>query len=208
MKLIMVAGLPSSGTSMVAGVLHHLGVNMGNLPTSEQEQATATMRHYRGFECEDAKRQIGGLPSTCGLEDVFSASQDYIEWRLATATGPAGVKLNLLAVLGLADRLEDLPLAVVHVTRDLETTFESDIKYTGMDIKRASNRGLRHLALRQLVRRVRPACVIRYELALGNPDYTVHKLADSLGLAPTGGHMNAAINFVNPITCKMEGITA
>ena len=47
--LVVVAGMPSGGTSLVAGLLHNLGVDMGRIARGVQPGA----RRYEGFECID-----------------------------------------------------------------------------------------------------------------------------------------------------------
>ena len=198
-SLILVAGLPSGGTSTVAGILHHLGVDMGSLTF----EATGS-RNYLGFECETAKKDIGSLPGDASPEQIESAFRAYLDKRLATASGPCGVKLNLLALLGRCDGLESLPLTVVHVKRNLDDTFVSDIRYTGEDYNRAAWRGVYDLALRQLVRRVPPVCTIQYEDAIAYPYRTVQTLVTALGLTPTQAQTDKAIAFINPKACKVH----
>ena len=198
-KIILVAGLPSGGTSLVAGVLHHLGVDMGEVATHAYGS-----RNYLGFECEIAKREFGGLPSDASPDTMLATAQSYFDKRLAAAYGPVGVKLNILILLGQCKGVEALPIKVVHVKRNLEDTFASDIKYTGEDMGRAATRGMLDLGLRQLVRKVSPAAVIEYETSIREPRLTVEVLVAALQLNPTPGQVEAAIAFIDPQACKME----
>ncbi len=47
--MIMVVGMPSGGTSLIAGLLHHLGVDMGRF----ERGISDGRRKYEGFECLD-----------------------------------------------------------------------------------------------------------------------------------------------------------
>lgn len=203
MNLIMVAGLPSSGTSMVAGVLHHLGVDMGDIPTLAEEQQRPG-RPYRGYECREARAMIGDLPSGVAPAVLFDAMRTYAALRLARAPGPCGFKLNAAVLVGQCNGLESLPLTIVQVKRDLETTFASDIRHTGEDYGRAMARGALHLALRQLVRRVPPACVIQYEQALRWPFDTVQSLADGLDLQTTAEQRWKAAAGIDRRKCRWD----
>lgn len=197
-RLILVAGLPSGGTSMVAGTLYHLGVDMGSLTL-----AASGRRNYLGFECETARRDIGGLPADASHETIGQAFEQYLDKRLAEANGkPYGVKLNLLALLGAYSRLEQLPIVVVHVRRDMERAFASDIRYTGEGYARAAWRGMYDLGLRQLVQRVPPACTVQYEDAIANPRQAVNLLKEALRLTVTFRQYETAIEFIDPQGCK------
>lgn len=189
---------------MVAGVLHHLGVDMGDVPTVEQLKRVDTTRHYRGFECQEAIRQFAQLPADATCGQMMHAAGQYIGQRLMSADGPVGVKLNPLLLLARCDGLERLPLTVVSVGRNLESTFSSDIKYRGVDWERAAQRGIYDLAWREFVRRVPPVCHVPYEQAIAAPRLWVWTLMCALGLKPDAAQFEAAIEFVNPIQCKWE----
>jgi hypothetical protein len=98
--------------------------------------------------------------------------------------------------------VETLPIAIVHVKRDLATTFASDIRYTGERYDRAATRGVLHLGLHQLVSKVPPVCIINYEDAIAYPAVVVRSLAKSLDLFPTQAQIDKAIEFINPEGCK------
>ena len=201
----MVAGRPSGGTSMLAGVLHHLGVDRGECPTVEQLKRVDSTRHYRGFECSLAVRMFGNLPPDATCDMLTATMHEYIRRRLSRTDGPAGVKLNSLMHLGGCEGLEELPLTVVAVERDLEATFASDIKYRGIDWGRAAQRGILDLAYREFVRRMPPVVTVRYEDAIERPLTTVYAVESALGLMPTLTQRAEAARSIDPVKCKWEG---
>lgn len=200
----MVAGLPSGGTSLVAGLLHHLGVDMGDIPTERQQAKTKTTRTYLGFECTLALRTFGALPATSSQAVMIDTARAYADERLVNADGPCGFKLNAMVMLGNCDGVERLPIEIVHVTRDLAATFESDIRYAGDGYARACLRGAFHLALRQLVRRVPPVCEVSYEQTRREPVETVAHLVRCLRIMPTFAQLEAAASFVVPAQQPQE----
>ena len=184
----------------MAVALHHLGVEMGDVPRHK----AIDCRPYWQCECESARREFGALPLLAGEDVMFWTAKRYIDRRLREASGPCGVKFIPLVLLGLCGDVETLPITVVYAKRNLDDTFASDIKYRGVDVTRAMLRGACHLALRELVRRVPPACVIEYQAACGDPENTVLTLVESLGLTPTVEQWRGAVASIDPINCKRE----
>ena len=89
--LIVVVGMPSGGTSLVAGLLHHLGVDMGRIA----EGAQPGPRPYEGFECLDCwEGAIEGAFDPAAAEAFMSSVVGYVDARRAAASGPIGVKHN------------------------------------------------------------------------------------------------------------------
>lgn len=190
--LVMVAGLPSSGTSLVAGLLHHLGCRMGRVPTIAEHQQTGSTRPYLGYECLDFLGELQPLrdvqPSV-----LLTLLRRYIQRRQHEPT-PIGIKHNVLSLLGLYDEVTTLPLQIVHVQRDLAETFSSDIKYKGYNFARAGWRGQLHLGLTRLLERLEPTTTIDFEEARVSPYLAAVRLKRTFAL---DGDPDAAVQAVN-----------
>lgn len=192
-RIIMVAGLPSGGTSVVAGILHHLGVDMGRVRSDEETLAAArtlkSARHYRGYECTVLAKMFS-------TSSPYRVVREYVQRRCER---PAGFKSNLCVLLGNSlDPIETLPISVLHVTRDLQDTFESDIKYTGNDTDRAQLRGLLHLGLTRLVERIPPTLTLSYEEILRDRYGTVTSIIRAFGLSASADTVDQAAQFIDP----------
>lgn len=129
-RLIYVLGTPSGGTSCVAGILHHLGVDMGDVSSEP------TARGYVSFEDQRAVEFVAESPRGEGdpllpLLGGYRRFRDYIEVRLESARYfgvRAGVKLGSKYWLADANP-ETLPLEIVRVRRPWPEVLASDLKY-------------------------------------------------------------------------------
>jgi len=122
-RMIFVPAVPSSGTSMVAGVLHHLGVNMGNCASNR----LAKRRGYEQFEDLDVS-MFGWKPDGSGdsLMGQRFRFLEYMNYRYMTQEGRLGVK-SLPTVWMYNQRVEAWPIDVLDVRRPLMTALEKDI---------------------------------------------------------------------------------
>lgn len=190
----------------MAGVLHHLGVDMGRMLTEEQLRAIPwNKRRYRGYEDADAYELVCS-PAVRGRppEQIYNGLDAYLYRRLKDAKGPVGCKVPEMSMIAVCDGIEDLPITVVHADRDMNATFESDIKYRGLDYNRAAMRGILDLALRVLLERIPPVCTIRYEEAIKEPGVAVARLMRTLELKPDVTQTEKAIASIDPTGCKWE----
>jgi hypothetical protein len=205
-KVIMVAGRPSGGTSLVAGALHHLGIDMGDTEAMERiaKGNIGNRRLYHGYEDANVYDVLGDLEGDPMYWEMDQAMREYLDNRLEKANGRAvGVKVPAMVMISRCPTLPTWPMVIVHADRNINTTFNSDIRYRGWDFERAAIRGVLDQALRHLLKRFPPVCRISYEEALIWPERAVDTLIDSLGLVPTPGEREAAIEFIDPVACKM-----
>lgn len=194
-KMIMVVGMPSGGTSLVAGLLHHLGVDMGRFERGVPEGR----RHYEGFECLDCWEGAISHAFDASQSQAFMQSVvQYIARRSAAAIGPFGVKHNPLLWLGMFDGIEQLPLRIVQVRRPLDEVMTSDRRYRGDDVARAARMGVSYLGMNRLVERIQPVLELTFAGIIQNPDQSVESLIEAFGLSPDYGQIESARDFVQP----------
>ena len=188
-RLICVAGTGSGGTSCVAGILHHLGVDMGRF------MDRTGVRGYTTYEDTDAAGFRNGL-----ILDIDA----YVQFRMAAeGPWPRGFKWNLNWTRWDVD---DLPLRIVHIRRPLEDSIASDRRIFD---QLSPDRALR--AVSERAGRVAQQWLLAHELAAGKNSVTaldfyplleerrlhVTALAAALGLPTEGARFNAAVRFVD-----------
>lgn len=124
-RVILVLGAPCSGTSCVAGILRHLGVDMG--------EPIASDRPYETFEDSRRACQYAAEP-TEAQQFIMGGGRDfraYLKFRLAEAREKGtipGVKIGAAYWLGDPDPAS-LPVTIVKVDRPLEDSIRSDWRY-------------------------------------------------------------------------------
>ena len=190
MKVIWVVGTPNGGTSCVAGVLHHLGVDMGDISLEP------TNREYAVFE----DRQLATYKT--------KRFRDYLEQRLATAGGQrVGVKCG--AWYWMADPApETLPVDVVLVNRPVEDSMTSSLRRHSAETQPLEElQRIRRLvggigeawaAKELLTLKVRPALEVSFRHLLLDPQREVERIAARLRLDPRQSQIREAADFVNP----------
>lgn len=204
-RLIYVVGAPCSGTSLVAGMLHHLGVDMGEGHWLESS------RPYPTFEDARCKEYVA--EPTPAQEFIMGGGRDfraYCEMRLREANGrPCGVKIGAAYWLGDPDP-KTLPVRLVHVERPLEDAILSDWKYQVAEGREdsAESRILRAAqmagywgAASSLCRFIRPTMGFEYASDLDLPDVFVEQACHYLfptGSGPTAEQMDRAVDSVTP----------
>ena len=195
-SLIFVAGCPSGGTSMVAGILHHLGVNMGRFMDRPGS------RGYTTFEDCDMERFKDGS----GRPSIPA----YVDYRLqGPGPYPRGFKHTPLWL----DGTDDVPLEVIHVQRPLEDAIKSDalkmaaIAETGRpgyprtreDFRnRAGTVARAWEAARQVAKAYPCIMALRYYDVLTERALWVTSIAAALGLPTEGEGFQRALAFVDP----------
>jgi hypothetical protein len=193
--LIVVVGMPSGGTSLVAGLLHHLGVDMGRVAEGVQPGA----RQYEGFECLDCwEGGITGAFDPAAAQQFMASVVSYCDARRAAATGPVGVKHNPLVWLGMFSGIGALPIRLVHVRRPLDDVMRSDRRYRGDDLGRAGRMGMHWLAMQRLLEQVPPSATLDFGLVRESPAAAIATLVDALALAPGEEQVAGARAFVVP----------
>lgn len=199
-RLIYVLGAPSSGTSAVAGVLHHLGVDMGPEFNSARPYQTFedknVLKYAKPAPAEDVSRLIMSKQ-----RETWRDFRQYCEDRLARARGPAGVKIGPTVWLADPDP-SSLPLAIVRVLRPLEDSIRSNWNYgqeQGQDkIRRAMEVAGYWACCEALCEYIKPTVTLDFYRLLQEPALSVAQIAGLLGLRPDRDQLAAARVFINP----------
>lgn len=204
--IIYVLGVPSGGTSVVAGILHHLGVNMGNIYPGIDR------RGYRTFECRSAKTFLPAqrnivaeiLAGEGGSRDFRS----YLEWRIKDAGGdtPQGVKLGAAYWVGEPDPWT-LPVRILRIHRPLEDSIESDARYQVQlrddftpeaSVFRSAQMGGYYQAANVLCGMIPPTLELDFEGVLVDPMDAIIHICHAFNLEPDEDQRQAATRFVDP----------
>lgn len=190
MKVIWVVGTPNGGTSCVAGVLHHLGVDMGDVSLAPAN------REYVVFE----DRRLG--------EYKAKHFRNYLKMRLNTAEGRrVGVKCG--AWYWMEDPSpETLPVQVVLVDRPVEDSMKSSLRRHRADTRplyelqevrhKVGGIGEAWAAKVLLQLKIEPALRVEFRRLLADPRREVERIAARLRLDPRQSQLARAADFVNP----------
>ena len=200
MRCFIVLGVPRSGTSAVSGVLHHLGVMMGErfLPPSPMNP--------RGFfedeevvELHNPFLDLGKFPESVILDDDQSRLQGYERFiRKRESLGrPWGFKSSLTPfVFHIAKKFITQPLAVIATHRPFHECVHSWAKQRQCSIREAkqiigNSLYARDLALSEFSGEV---LHIEYSELVKDPDLHVACLSEFTGLPIT----DSAMSFIDP----------
>jgi len=212
--LLLIPAVPSSGSSALAGVLHHLGVNMGNVNTKEAEDG----RGYDMFEDADTSKftfrpnrepdvYIGKLTST------VLRVRSYVNYRLWNDEGPIGAKIP--GVLCVYDpELETVPIITLNIHRPLEQCIASDratsIRQNRYDpIKgdmdkvwaanrmRASDMGSCLAGKMDVFNIHEPVVNLSFDELINEKEEMVPQIAKACGLEPSDEQLQTAIDFLD-----------
>jgi hypothetical protein len=204
--IIYVLGTPSGGTSVAAGILHHLGVYMGNIPPLPGK------RGYMTFECRNARQYVPESPNP--VAEVVAGKggsrnfRAYLRWRLSIAdSAPQGVKLGAAYWLGDPDPAS-LPIRILRVHRPLIDSIRSDARYQRAirDSFTAEDHVLRcaqiagyFVAADELCLMIRPTLQLQFcNDLLGDPTRSVKDICRSFNIHATQAQESAAISSVDP----------
>lgn len=174
----VVLGGARSGTSLVAGVLHHLGVYMGDKATPPVFEDVRLSVALETSNSED-------------VQDIVAAYENRAPW---------GFKRP--GALGYFDRLEAQlpPRRYVVIFRDVFATANRNRLSVGLEILRGLERALRDN--RNLVRCVgetdSPLMLCSYEKILNRPAEFVDALSGYASLSPDAGQKKRATAFIRP----------
>jgi len=208
---VMVAGVPRSGTSCLAGVLHRLGVRMGPFINTDSEANRMGYHEHLGlvtFHSNWTGQNVREEWDPANItrlvkmdEETREAYQDVIkeseEW-----VGPGSLwgfkDLRIYHFINEFVKLTRSELMVVDVIRNTEATIASIANYPGFkgDPKKTFEAWhmMKQIALNVLTNYGAPRLVIAYEALLSNPGRQVQYIANFLGVK-----MNeAAIEFIDP----------
>lgn len=202
-KPLIVCGMDFSGTSMVAGMLHAAGIDMGDVESAEDVAQSDRPIRYRMFEDRAFHKDfywyaenIMEEPSTAHSE-VLSLSGHFLEYmayREASAKGKRwGVKSNILTFLTLYDKWKELPVEWITTYRPLADSMASAFDKLGMYPQIAAFLGAQWLAYIKL----RPAMCLRYSDLLRAPAEPTWNLKKFAGLHEASVYDMASI--IDPI---------
>ncbi|MBW2453198.1 MAG: hypothetical protein JRI68_01750 [Deltaproteobacteria bacterium] len=188
-RTVVVLGVPRGGTSVVAGVLRHLGIYMGVGLTEHYEDWAFYVTLRGGLTPRDLK--VNRLLVDHLKDTIFARNQAHTLWgwkRPGTVT--------------YLDRIETQlrnPCYLVPV-RGLVDVALSTQRHSGHDPARTLQRGARQY--QQIFSVVasgdRSALLFDYDSALEHREQFVARLVDFIGLQPDGEQLAAATAFVKP----------
>ena len=207
--MIVIPAVPSSGTSMVAGVLYHLGVNMGNC-LSEHWKKRRGYEQYEDLDVGQFTWRVNGPMDH--LVNQRIRFLDYLNYRYATQEGRLGVKTLPTIWMG-AEHPERWPIDVLDVRRPMDVSLKRDME-------RMSTRPLREpgaepftaweamaryggvasmdWARQGLLKFHEPKLTVDYDAFRANPPSHIEKIAEVFELEPTDYQMTAALLSVQP----------
>ena len=203
-RMIFIPAVPSSGTSMVAGVLHHLGVNMGNC-MSEKWTKRRGYDQYEDLDMSLFTWKANG--SGDGLVAQRLRFLDYLNYRYMTQKGQLGVKA-LPTVWMYNQRVEAWPIDVLDVRRDLGVMLEKDVDRLATRKERTpdwtpstafetmgrySGVAAMHWARERLIEFHPPKMTVEYEDFRENAPNWIEKIVEVFGLKPNDRQMTTAL---------------
>lgn len=216
-KLILIPAVPSSGTSALAGVLSHLGVDMGKLDS----EGSLKKRGYEMYEdtdlwkfCVVKNREAGDYTGKLQLTQFRFRS--YINHRLIQQEkhgNPVGAKIP--AVLCLHDpEPEDLPIVTLNIHRGFEQCLVSDRStmirqgvyeklggdlstVLAFNIARSGDMGACVAGKMDLYKYHEPVVNITFDELVAKRAEIVPSIAKALDLSPTDDQLMSAIDFLD-----------
>lgn len=204
---IVVLGLPSGGTSAVAGVLYCLGTNMGEL--SRMTPGQGNHRPYPTYECAELRRLVDG--SRGNWAQVARDVGCYATGRSASHSprvtlGGFGFKHPALCYLGkvpgAASWLEGCD--IIDVRRDVQTTKVRNAYYRQRD----TDSYVELMAdLREVLLERYPAKhTVRYEDLIESPRYEIDALRSKIDEGGSGVRHAVALieNYERPETPNLN----
>jgi hypothetical protein len=219
--MILVSGCEYSGTSLTAGLLHHLGVCMGEIETPQDlwftQQTWDSLqvgdpgrsggepRGYLSYQCKtfDQLAEPYILEAHAGNYYQAEALGELVVHYGRMRTGVWGVKHTALVFLTWYSGLGKLPAKWILTSRDLDHQARSCQRYTGDATVPAlwahsifGVQRLAYLRLRQQLGDSPQLLVVDYELTRRFPQRTITQLIDYLQINPTAAQVAAALDSV------------
>ncbi|PHS02288.1 MAG: glycosyl transferase family 25 [Blastopirellula sp.] len=204
---VAVIGLHSSGSSCCAGVLHHLGLHLGNHLVGYYGNQP---NHNCGFEAIGLARFLERaipLPRTSWMRSEEERAKFFKKWinekrveALSKGTIACG-KHPLLCQAG-----SDLKsvcgdhLKVVHINRPLEESIKSlQKRCPKIDLKCiAEHQRWLWKGKKELISDTKDVLTIEYADLLGDPAIEVNRICKFLGIEPSTKQYKSAIEYVKP----------
>jgi len=188
MNPILVIGSPRSGTSVVAGVLHHLGVDMGKFyirpdtqnPTGYFEDADIVKNDMNSYDNDREKWGVRFMELTKDRRDP---------WGFKTPTLCVTIKdvRENLEKRGFIPRY-------IYVKRNLENNIKALEKHHGRDDAREQI-----ILQQENIKANLPTkgtFIIDYEALVGDPIKTLREVVEFLGIYPTQREQTKAVLHV------------
>lgn len=200
--LLFVIGLPSGGTSCLAGTLERLGFGMGRMHEIDLKN-----RPFGAFECLDLihllNRYVNFGPAITAPSTEIGPVVDYLRVYLRDRTAQPGlqaVKYPTVQVL-LSHKLAlELPFRLLAVDRPWDDCLTSwtrrRLKAPVADLGRFFGLLAGHREV--LFRNRRPLLRVPYYAMLDDPAFWVDKLIEVLGLSPTDKQRARAVRLIRP----------
>ena len=184
MMTVPIVGVPRGGTTMVAAVVHSLGVDLG--PAKDLAEFT--------FEDQSMNRADPGL-------ELSYIKQRNHEANIWGWKNPAA--LQSIRPLFFSLRKPRL----IMVFRDVMATMDGEMRFDeehGVEPRRAfcdlaqatANWWAENMAF--ITQTTFPTLLVSYEHAIRAPETFIHALADFLGITPTHEQMTEAMARINP----------
>ncbi len=176
---VVVVGPARGGTSLVAGVLHHLGVFMGDLAAGPTFEDPKISHCFESLNKESAKKLI----------QEYSACHTVWAWKRPSS----------INYLGLVDELFEKPM-YIFIFKDVLSISQrnaiSMLEDVSTGIKLAHNeygKSIDFIAENECY-----ALLVSYEKALAYPSAYVDQVIDFCNLKVTVSQRNDAISFITP----------
>lgn len=196
MKYLLIVGLPSGGTSAVAGVFHRLGINMGlRLAGAYGERKYSRYEDLRLHALQ--KLQWHTNPDVLADGVVRLATERQKEDRPVGGKLPWLVRLDR-CTLGALERVAEV-VDLIRVHRPLEDVKVSYDRYEP-NRHNDTNRFVmnRWKMLESLCVRWKPRMVVDYNTLVGDTGAVVAGIVAKLGLEVTPEQVADAVAFVSP----------
>ena len=204
-KPIIVCGIDFSGTSMVAGLLHHAGVDMGDVETADEVAASDRSVRYLTYEDKGLLNRLRPLaqelyPLAPVVPDewvnaLYHQFQAYCQERERKARGKRwGVKNNGLLFLSQHEQFANLPIQWVTTYRDDDDSLASCRQKLGPEARCAEMMRAQWIALELLYDR--DPIEVNFHALLSYPKLTASLLFAELGIS-SAPH---AHTFIHPDT--------
>lgn len=205
MNGIFVLGLPRSGTNCLGGVLHHLGVYMGENFQGPDEWNQKG--HFQDGETIELHGKIVGAPVLKPISQ--QEHEQHIQLLKRFTTHPVwGVKSHLTQWF-LYNLINDFPSIKLMVTqRPFSESVQSWMTRKHISMNQAFQElGLYQYMLTEALEYARQKSVtifpVDYLKLVNEPDIEIKRIADFCGLPVT----QEAINFVDPKLKRFGGLS-
>lgn len=221
-KPIVVCGIDFSGTSMVAGMLHAAGVDMGDVESAEDVAILDRPVRYRTFEdrwlqtmlAPLAANQMRLLPNITDewLDGLYMAFQTYMRRRNMYCEGDPiegrrwGVKNNGLLFLAMHPKFREIPVQWVTTYRSFENSLRSCFEKLDEKATYAALLGIEFLAWDQLVKHP-DLWITGFNDVIAQPENISRSLCvDLLGYYDPVARQKPIADMVSLINHKTKGV--